>query len=590
MSSWMHKLKKYRPRAFLLALAIGISALILSACTSIRYGWHQAAAWALCVIPLAIAAGAVHRRARVLPGELGEINSRLQEEMRMRRQAELALRESAESYHTVVKNSLVALYIVQDGLFRFVNSRFCAVLGYLEEEIIDRMAPADVVHPDHGKLLHDHMERIAADELKSLEIELKAVKKDRGVVTIKVLAGSTVYNGRLAHLGTFIDITKEKTLESQLRQAQKMEAIGTLAGGIAHDFNNILTALTGYGTLLRTRMDAEDPLRHYVDQMLSASHKATSLTQSLLAFGRLQPISLEPVNVNTLIRGTEGLLRRLITEDIVLSTVLTGEDIVVMADATQIDQILFNLATNARDAMPRGGALTIATSLVEMDNNFILAHGFGEAGRYALIAVSDTGTGMDEKTKERIFDPFYTTKETGKGTGLGLSTVYGIVKQHRGYITVWSEPLRGATFRIYLPAVRVAAAEVRPSCVEVTRGNETVLIADDNHEVRGLLKDLLGHYGYKVIEATDGDEAIGKFKEHTAISLAILDLVMPKKNGRQVYEAMKAMRPHIKTLFMSGHTRQVIVDRGIEGDGVDFIEKPFAPEEFLKKIEHILAH
>jgi len=369
-----------------------------------------------------------------------------------------------------------------------------------------------------------------------------------------------------------------------------MEAIGTLAGGIAHDFNNILTALTGYGTLLRSKMEPADPLGHYVDQMLSASRKATSLTQSLLAFGRLQPISLEPIDVNTLIRGTEGLLRRLITEDVVLSTELSPGDMVVMADATQIDQILFNLATNARDAMPRGGTLTIATSLVDLDNEFILAHGFGETGRYVLITVSDTGMGMDEKTKERIFDPFYTTKETGKGTGLGLSTVYGIVKQHRGYITVWSEPRKGACFRIYLPAVRAATAVVRPSAIDITRGAATLLVADDNREVRSFLKDMLDHYGYRVIAAMDGDDAIGKFREHEAISLAILDLVMPKKNGKQVYDALKAMRPDIKTLFMSGHSRQVILDRGFEGDGVDYIEKPFAPEEFLKKIEHILSH
>jgi PAS domain S-box-containing protein len=586
----MHRLKHYRLHSSLRALAISSIALILSACRSVGYCWYTIVAWVIYVIPLAMAVGAVHLRTRGLRRERGEVDSRLQEEMRMRRQAEQALQESAESYHTLVKNSLVALYIVQDGFFRFVNRRFCTVLGYLEEEIVDRMTPGEVVHPDYRKVLHDHMERIADDELKSLEIELKAVKKDKGVIIIKVLAGSTVYNGQLAHFGTFIDITKEKTLESQLRQAQKMEAIGTLAGGIAHDFNNILTALSGYGTLLRARMEAADPRRHYVDQMLSASHKATSLTQSLMAFGRLQPISLEPVNINALIRGTEGLLRRLITEDIVLSTSLTVEDIVVMADATQIDQILFNLATNARDAMPRGGALTIGTSLVEIDNDFILAHGFGEAGRYALIAVSDTGMGMDEKTRERIFDPFYTTKETGKGTGLGLSTVYGIVKQHRGYITVWSEPLHGATFRIYLPAVRAVATEVQPSAIDLIHGAETVLVADDNREVRGLLKEMLGHYGYRVIEATDGEEAIGKFKAHTAISLAILDLVMPKKNGRQVYEAMKAMRADIKTLFMSGHTKQVIIDRGMEGDGVDFIEKPFAPEEFLKKVAHILAH
>ena len=261
------------------------------------------------------------------------------ENITKRKTTEIALQESEAKYRTVVENSLVASYIVQDGFFRFVNARLCSILGYSREQIVGLMRLTDIIHPDYRRIWQDLMTGTGGDHPKTLELELKVMRRDRRAIAVKVLAASTTYNGRLAHFGTFIDITREKTLESQLRQAQKMEAIGTLAGGIAHDFNNILTALTGYGTLLQMRLDSADPLRHYVDQILSASQKATNLTQSLLTFGRLQPVSLKPVDVNTIIMGTENLLRRLITEDITLSTDLADERIVVMADTTLIDRI-----------------------------------------------------------------------------------------------------------------------------------------------------------------------------------------------------------------------------------------------------------
>gem|GEM_PF-1143672 len=512
------------------------------------------------------------------------------ENITKRKTAEVALQESEANYRTVVENSLVASYIVQDGFFRFVNSRLCSILGYDREEIVGAMKLADVIHPDYWKVWQDHMSSTGVDRPENIELELKVMTRDRTPIAVKVLAASTTYNGRLAHFGTFVDVTREKTLESQLRQAQKMEAIGTLAGGIAHDFNNILTALTGYGTLLQMKLGDADPLRHYADQILSASQKAVNLTQSLLTFGRLQPVSLKPVDVNGIIRGTENLLRRLITEDITLSTRLSDEAIVVMADTTLIDQILFNLATNARDAMPDGGSLSIATSVVRIDKEFRSTHGFGKTGRYALMSVTDTGIGMDENTKERIFDPFFTTKEVGKGTGLGLSTVYGIVKQHRGFITVTSFPSEGTTFHIYLPTVKAhpdEAALVAPK--DAGEGAETILVADDSPEVRHLLRDLLSQRGYTVVEAADGDEAIGRFMENERISLVVLDSVMPKKNGRQVYDAIRSARPRVKVLFMSGYARDVIFDKGIEEKDVDFMQKPLFPEELLEKVRTIIT-
>ena len=381
---------------------------------------------------------------------------------------------------------------------------------------------------------------------------------------------------------------EKKRLEIKLHQAQKMEAIGTLAGGIAHDFNNLLTVITGFGSLLKMRMDEADPSGIYVDEIISASEKAATLTHGLLAFSRQQPIHAIPLRINDLIKATERLLKRLITEDIILKISLAPDDIVVVADATHIDQILFNLASNAGDAMPKGGVLTIETGLVELDSGFVESHGFGEPGRYALLSISDTGVGMDEKTKALIFDPFFTTKEVGKGTGLGLSTVYGIVKQHNGYITVYSEPNIGTAFHIYLPAVAATAKEKQLLVAPVKRGRETILVAEDNPGVRSLITRILTQYGYRIVEASDGEEAISKFKEEPNIDLLILDSVMPKKGGQEAYDEISRIRPDIKVLFTSGYTRDVILQKGMEGKEFDLILKPLSPKSLLEKIREVL--
>ncbi|MCX5806435.1 MAG: response regulator [Proteobacteria bacterium] len=384
------------------------------------------------------------------------------------------------------------------------------------------------------------------------------------------------------------DITHELTVESRLRQAQKMESIGTLAGGIAHDFNNILTALMGYASLMQMKMDKSNPLKPYVDQILSASQKAADLTRSLSAFSRQQPVAFTPLNINNTIKATEKLLKRLLTEDIELRTSFAQDDTIVMADKSQMDQILFNLVTNARDAMPGGGTLTIETSIADIDDGFFRAHGFGKPGRYVLTTISDTGTGMDEATCEKIFDPFFTTKEVGKGTGLGLATVYGIIKQHDGYITVYSEIGHGTTFRIYLPAARIKVDDKQDSVTIIERGNETVLIAEDNEEVRSFMCEVLQEYGYKIIEATDGENAIDKFKQYRDIDLIVVDSVMPKKNGREAYEEIHRINPHIKVIFTSGHTKDVVLDKGIKDKEFDFIAKPLSLNSFLQRVREVL--
>jgi len=384
------------------------------------------------------------------------------------------------------------------------------------------------------------------------------------------------------------DLTAVKQLEAQLRQAQKMESIGTLAGGIAHDFNNILTSLMGYASLIQMKMEEGDPLQPHVDQILSASQKAADLTRSLLTFSRKQPVTLAPLDINDTIRAMKKLLTRLLTEDIELRTSLTKDDTVIMADRSQVDQILFNLVTNARDAMPKGGTLIIETGITDMDEGFTGAHGFGKPGRYLLLTVSDTGTGMDQATKEKIFDPFFTTKETGKGTGLGLATVYGVVKQHNGYITAYSELGHGTTFRVYLPAVNTRVNQEQHDTAPVSTGSETILIAEDDKEVRHFIHESLQHCGYKTIEAIDGQDAINKFQQHHDVDLVIVDSVMPKKNGREVCQEIRGIDPNIKVLFTSGYTRDTVLDKGIADKEFDFIAKPLSLTRLLQKIREVL--
>ena len=383
---------------------------------------------------------------------------------------------------------------------------------------------------------------------------------------------------------------KEK-LHAQLLQAQKMEAVGQLAGGIAHDFNNILTAMIGYGHLLKMKLKEEDPLRSYADHILSLSDRAANLTQSLLAFSRKQIINPRPVDLNEIIKRIDYLLSRIIGEDIKLQTMLSEKDLIVMADPGQIEQVLMNLATNARDAMPEGGLLTIGTETVDIDHEFIREHGFGKEGKYALISLTDTGAGMDRETREKIFEPFFTTKEVGKGTGLGLSMVYGIIKQHEGYINVYSEPGRGTTFRIYLPLIEAKVEEIKPEVIQpIETGTETVLLAEDETAVREFTKKLLEEYGYKVITAANGQDAIDEFKAHKdEIQLVLLDVIMPNRNGKEAYDEIKKIRPDIKVLFMSGYPADIIHKHEIIEKGFAYIEKPASPTKLLRKIREVLG-
>lgn len=501
---------------------------------------------------------------------------------------EKALQESESKYRSLVENPLVGFFIGQDRLIRFANKRFYEMIGYTPDECLNNVDYFQMVYADDRPIVKEMYQNFRRNP-ESMREELRLVHKDGRIISLRIFVSPIMYQGNLAAAIMLIDQTQEKILEVQLRQSQKMEAIGALAGGIAHDFNNILTALTGYASLLKMEVERGGrPQISYLDAILSSTMKASNLTQSLLAFARQQAVTLKPVNINEVINNIKKMLMRLLTEDIELQTNLCPEETIVMADESQLDQILINMAVNARDAMPEGGVITVETKAIELDAFNAGLHGLEAAGRYVVVSVTDTGIGMDSSVRERIFEPFFTTKDIGKGTGLGLVTVYGIVKKHGGNITVDSEKGMGTVFHVYLPAINARAAETK-SKPEPAGGRETILLAEDDANVRESMAILLNRFGYTVIQAVDGEDAVDRFEANQdKIDLLIFDSVMPKKNGRQAYDAISAIHPTVKVIFMSGYTRDVVLDKGIEEKKFDFLSKPVAKDILLARIREVL--
>lgn len=407
------------------------------------------------------------------------------------------------------------------------------------------------------------------------------------------------YKGRLVRIrGANQDITERKhaeqerkTLENQLHQSRKMEAIGQLAGGVAHDFNNILTAIMGFAEVMGMRLGRENPLQHHVSQILAASGKAVDLVNGLLAFSRKQILNKRACNVSEIIYGIKKLLQRLVPEDISFEIKCLDPHMVIMADRGQIEQVLMNLVTNARDAMPIGGVLTIEAGPYAIDEDCIREHSVGSPGTYARLTVNDTGYGMDNETRKRIFEPFFTTKKVGKGTGLGLSIIYGIIKQHNGFITVDSSPGNGSSFNLFLPLVedRVCEQAVEKPDAAIPRGAETILLVEDDEIIRELNRFVLEDAGYSVIEAVDGRDAFEKLQSNrTSIDVLVTDVVMPNMDGKKLYEENRKIQADMKVLFMSGHADDILDSKGIASDGVNFMKKPFMPSELLRKLREIL--
>jgi two-component system, cell cycle sensor histidine kinase and response regulator CckA len=392
------------------------------------------------------------------------------------------------------------------------------------------------------------------------------------------------------------DVSERKQLEDQLLHSQKMEAIGRLAGGIAHDFNNLLLVITGYGETVLSAMDGDDPLRFEIGQMTHAAERAASLTGQLLALSRKQMLQPTQVDLNAVVAETEAMLRRLIGEDIELETLPAPDLAVVRADPGQVAQVLLNLAVNARDAMPDGGKLAIATANVTLDRPAVHEHFSIQPGRYATVAVSDTGHGIDPELQARVFDPFFTTKEQGRGTGLGLATVYGIVKQSGGYISVDSAPERGTTFTVYLPQEPAATTRSQPCAAapavlppDARTGGTSVLVVEDEPAVRSLVRELLARDGYTVLEAAGPDEALAIFDRDAAtIDVVLSDVVMPGMAGPELASLLIERRPSLKVIYMSGYTDDALDRRGVREAGVAFLQKPFTRDTLSRAVRDAL--
>jgi len=404
---------------------------------------------------------------------------------------------------------------------------------------------------------------------------------------------------RIGWVSVVRDITEGKraekemaALQEQLRQSQKMEAVGRLAGGIAHDFNNLLTIIKGYSQLSLLDLKEGDALKGNIQEIQKATERAATLTSQLLAFSRRQVMQMKVFDLNTLLGDLEKMLRRVIGEDIELVTILADDLGRTKTDPGQIEQVIMNLAVNARDAMPSGGKLTIQTANVEFDEEYAHAHIAVALGPYVMLSVSDTGVGMTPEVRERVFEPFFTTKEKGKGTGLGLSTVYGIVKQSGGNIGVYSEPGHGTTVKIYFPRVG-GETEVLPrrdDTGSMARGSETVLVVEDEPSVRSLATHILRHQGYRVLDAADGEEAMHIAHEHTEdeIHLLLTDVVMPRMGGKELADRLKTLRPSVKVLFISGFPDDAIAHHGILAPGIAFLQKPFSPAALAQKVREVL--
>jgi len=410
------------------------------------------------------------------------------------------------------------------------------------------------------------------------------------VIDVEAAMHEIQYCGKQMLLAVLLDITDRRHLEEQLRQAQKMEAVGMLAGGVAHDFNNLLTIITGYSQLILNNISEDDSNRHSVEQIMKAGERAAALTKQLLAFSRRQVLQPKVLELNKLVGGLSTMLRRLIGEDIDLSLVLPGDLGRVSADPGQIEQVIMNLAVNARDAMPKGGVLTIETANRHLDEHYAGRHIAVKPGSYILLAVSDTGSGMDAATQARLFEPFFTTKTAGKGTGLGLSTVFGIVKQSGGSVEVYSEPGRGTSVKVYLPRIdQPEAVENSGTAKKIARGSETILLVEDDEMVRTLVRETLHREGYKILDAPGPLEARKMAEQYKAqIQLMITDVVMPKISGRELAEHLSKRRPDMKVLYMSGYTDNAILNSGILEKEVAFLQKPFTPAALTEKVREVL--
>jgi signal transduction histidine kinase/ActR/RegA family two-component response regulator len=514
--------------------------------------------------------------------------------IRRRRKAEARLRASENSLEKA--QSIAHIGSWDHNLIRgelWWSSETYRIFGYGEERpVVSLDFFLERVHPeDVQAVLQASSEARTGGQAYTLDHRI--LRPDGTVRLVQQQAEVfTDRDGRAVRLvGTTSDITDLRSLEDQLRHSQKLEAVGRLAGGIAHDFNNLLTAINGYCDLILEDLSAQDPLRSDLLEIRKAGERAATLTRQLLAFSRKQVLEPRVINLNTVVSGMDNMLRRLLGEDIELRTHFHPDLGLVKADPGQLEQVILNLAVNGRDAMPKGGKLTIETSNTVLDEDYARTHESVVPGFYTLLTVSDTGCGMDSETQAHLFEPFFTTKDPGKGTGLGLSMVYGIVKQSGGSIWVYSEPNQGSTFKIYLPALQETREPdaIQKPIGKLAKGSETVLVVEDESAVRSFTRMVLERSGYEVLEAANGDEALVLSRKHLGdIQLLVTDMVMPGMGGRQVAEALESQRPAMKVLYLSGYTENTIAQRGALGVELPFLQKPFTMDVLLRKVRQVL--
>jgi len=534
-----------------------------------------------------IDAVAVNRLAEPAVGAI-VINFRDQTE---RRQAETALREQEERYRTLVEGVRDVIFALSpEGTITSLNPAFETITGWRREEWVGRPFEK-LVHPEDLPFALELLGRVVRGDLRAVsQFRVSTAKHDYRMGEFS--ATPQLLEGRLIGiLGIGRDVTERVQLEQQLRQAQKMEAVGRLAGGIAHDFNNILTAITGYADLLLEDLRPTDSRHQDVAEIRKAADRAAGLTRQLLAFSRQQVLQPSVIDVKTLVGDLQKMLGRLLGEDVALATQLAPDTGRVKADPGQLEQVLMNLAVNSRDAMPQGGKLTLETSNVDLSEGYAAEHYPAQPGSYVMIAVTDTGTGMSEETQAHMFEPFFTTKEKGKGTGLGLATVYGIIKQSGGFIWVYSELEHGTTFKIYLPRVQESvdvakAAAARP---RAARGSETVLLAEDEAPVRAVARQVLERHGYTVLEAPSAEAALDIAVRYSgAIHLLLTDVIMPGLSGRELATRLADLRPEARVIFMSGYTDDAVTRHGVLEPGLAYLQKPFTPDALGQKVREVL--
>src|SRR5216117_3157066 len=542
---------------------------------------------------------ALHRDGREFPVELTVTPTRLGDhwlfgafvrDLTDANRAEQALRRSEASYRGLVEHAAYGIYrATADGKFLMVNPALFTMLGYPSAEDVLQLDIVRAAYVDPAARVRI-LER--CEQFGSAIEEVAWRRRDGSTITVR-LNGRPVRgpDGALECFEFIVDdVTEQRALEERLRQTQKMEAVGRLAGGIAHDFNNLLTAILGSVDFLRRALGPEHPEHAETEEIQKAAVRAADLTRQLLAFSRQQVLAPKVLELDALVTNLEKMLCRLIGEDVELRFAPKAARAAVRADPGQLEQVIVNLVVNARDAMPRGGKLTIETATVDLDAAYAWEHGTVEAGRYVMLAVTDTGVGIDRAARARLFEPFFTTKEFGKGTGLGLATVYGIVKQSGGYIWVYSEPGQGTTFKVYLPRVDAPAVRVAaPREAAALTGTETVLLAEDDLMLRPLAKTLLQKLGYTVLEAENPDQAVALAAAHPApIHLLVADVVMPGASGRELARRLAGSRPDMKVLYVSGYTDDAIVHHGMLEPGLNFLQKPFTPAALARKVRDVL--